>query len=247
MFGLQRRSTPSSGSSGASVGGATSAGGLANQQQLGNQEVQARLAMGNTPRHDISPSAFESTGLRAGVFEKALTAFEEAFAEGRSESSVVTVIDYELPSKEKRFWVIDLAQKRILFHTHTTHGQGSDRDHDGEMDSASNRPNSNKTNVGLMVTAETYVGRHGESLKLDGLEEGFNDNARDRSIVVHSAKYADDEYVARHGKAGRSHGCPALDPDIAGDVIETIKGGKLVFAYYPDPRWLKKSAYVGEG
>ena len=192
----------------------------------------------------IADTQFEDTGLRAGVLAKALGAFELAFMEGRSTSSVVTIIDYELPSSERRLWVIDLAQAQLLFHEFTTHGQGSDRNHDGKMDSASNRSGSHQSNVGLLVTDETYTGRHGKSLKMRGMEKGFNDNAYDRSIVVHSASYADDEYIARHGKAGRSHGCPALDPDVSGRIIDTIKNGKLLFAYYPDPDWVSRSRYL---
>jgi len=196
---------------------------------------------------DIAPGMFEHTGLRAGVFAKALDAFSMAFAEGASESMVVTVIDYELPSSEKRFWVIDLERQRLLFHEYTSHGSGSDRNHDGRMDAASNVNGSGMSNVGLLRTAETYSGKHGRSLRLDGLERGFNDNARERAVVVHAADYVDDRFIARHGKAGRSLGCPALDPDVNGRVIDTIQGGKLVFAYYPDERWLQRSRYLSGG
>lgn len=196
---------------------------------------------------DISPSQFERTGLRPGVFAKALDAFSRAFAEGKSDSMVVTVIDYELPSNEKRFWVIDLESKRLLFHTHTSHGSGSDRNHDGRADKMSNVNGSGTSNVGLLKTAETYHGKHGYSLRLDGQERGFNHNARSRAVVVHSASYVDDDYIRRNGKAGRSLGCPALDPDISGQIIDTIKGGKLMFAYYPDQRWLRESRYLNGG
>lgn len=208
------------------------------QNRLTRHQQAARFAS------RMTPTRFASSGLRDGVLTKALNAFEQAYTEGRSESAVVTVIDYEMHSSEKRLWVIDLEKQELLFHEYTTHGQGSDRNHDGRMDAASNQPNSNKTNVGLLRTAETYTGRHGKSLRMDGLEEDFNDNARERNIVIHGASYADDEYIERAGKAGRSHGCPALDPDASGEIIETIKGGKLVFAYYPDPEWLEKSTYL---
>ena len=216
------------------------------QPAVGNQEFQRRMRSNQNAAtaRNIPADMFENTGLREEVFSKALHAFEQAFTEGRAQSAVVTIIDYELHSSEKRFWVIDLESQALLHHTYTTHGQGSDRNHDGEMDSVSNRPGSNQSNVGLMQTDETYTGRHGTSLKLDGLEAGFNDNAKDRHIVIHSATYADDKYVRRHGKTGRSHGCPALDPDVAGEIIDTIKGGKLVFAYYPDPQWLERSQYL---
>jgi len=193
---------------------------------------------------NVNASSFESTGLRPRVFELALTAFSAAWRAGETERLIFTVIDYELPSSEKRFWVIDLATGELLFHQHTTHGSGSDRNHDGRADRMSNVRESGTSNVGLMRTDNTYTGKHGRSLNLDGLERGFNDNARERRIVVHSANYADDAYIRRHGKAGRSLGCPALDPDVSGDVIRTIQGGTLMFAYYPDQRWLDQSRYL---
>jgi len=212
-----------------------------------NEEMRNRLQRHTSASNlakNMDDNAFESTGLRPKVFGKALDAFEMAYTEGKSTSSIVTVIDYEMHSGEKRLWVIDLEEKKLLFHEFTTHGKGSDRDHDGKMDSASNTSETNKSNVGLLKTGETYYGKHGESMKLDGLEEGFNDNARRRGIVVHSASYADDSFIETHGKAGRSKGCPALDPDVTGEIISTIKGGKLVFGYYPDPDWLEKSKYL---
>ena len=215
----------------------------------GNQAVQEQIRQRQTAAHyaqAMSPESLTDTGLRGGVFSKAMASFKKAYQEGRSTSPVVTIIDYELPSNQKRLWVIDLAQKKLLFHEFTTHGRGSDRNHDGKMDSASNTVNSNQSNVGLLVTDQPYTGRHGKSLRMDGLEPGFNDNAKDRAIVFHSARYADDEYIARHGKAGRSHGCPALDPDVSGRIIDTIKDGKLVFAYYPDQNWLEQSTYLNE-
>ena len=192
----------------------------------------------------IDTAAFKDKGLRKKVFGKALKAFERAFMQGRSDESVVTVIDYELHSKEKRLWVIDLETKKLLFHEFVSHGKGSDPNHDGIMDSVSNTHNTKQSNVGLLRTGETYSGAHGNSLRLDGLEPGFNDNARGRGIVVHSASYVDDKAIERNGKAGRSHGCPALDPDVTGQIIETIKDGNLVFAYYPDRDWLRRSSYL---
>jgi len=211
-------------------------------EEMRNQ-LQRHTRASNLAKN-TADNAFESTGLRPKVFGKALDAFEMAYTEGRSTSSIVTVIDYELHSSEKRLWVIDLEEKKLLFHEFTTHGQGSDRNHDGIMDEASNVANSNQSNIGLLKTGETYFGKHGNSMRLDGLEEGFNDNARRRGIVVHSAHYADDAFINAHGKAGRSHGCPALDPDVSGEIISTIEGGTLVFAYYPDPNWLERSTYL---
>ena len=216
---------------------------------MGNQamqdQVRQRQAILEIVR-GVAPESFEDSGLRSGVFAMALTAFQNAFEQGRSTSTTVTIIDYELPSKQKRLWVIDLREKQVLFHEHTAHGRGSDPNHDGILDTVSNQENSHQSNVGLLVTQETYTGRHGKSLRMDGLEEGFNDNARERAIVFHGSNYVNDEFIARHGKAGRSHGCPALDPDVSGQVIETIKDGTLVFAYHPNEKWLQNSSYLKE-
>jgi len=206
------------------------------------------MAAQQNPGHFASAmphGAFENTGLRSAVFGLALDAFELAYTEASlSESPIVTIIDYELPSRMKRLWVIDLETKRLLHNDYVTHGRGSDRNHDGVMDSASNRDSSHQSNVGLLTTGETYYGAHGKSLRMDGQEPGFNDNARDRNIVFHSASYADNSFVDTHGKTGRSLGCPALDPDVSGEIIETIKGGKLVFAYWPDKDWLEQSRFL---
>jgi len=192
----------------------------------------------------VNAASFVRQGLREQVFSKALTAFKRAWRNGDTERLVFTVIDYEMSSRDKRMWVIDLATGRLLFHERVTHGNGSDRNHDGRAERMSNENGSNASNVGLLRTAETYHGRHGESLRLDGLERGFNEKARSRAIVMHPADYADDQFLARHGRLGRSQGCPALDPDVAGEVIETVKGGSLIFGYYPDPAWLRRSRYL---
>jgi hypothetical protein len=134
-----------------------------------------------------------------------------------------------------------------LFHEQVTHGRGSDVNHDGLVDgphALSNRDGSHQSNIGLLRTGEDYFSQkfQGDSLRLDGLEEGFNDNARSRSVVMHPAAYADKNEGQR---MGRSQGCPALDPDVSGEIIHTIKDGSLLFQYYPDPNWLQNSKYLG--
>jgi hypothetical protein len=101
-----------------------------------------------------------------------------------------------------------------------------------------------KSNIGLLTTAETYYGKNGYSLRLDGHEPGFNDLARERAIVIHGADYATEEFMNRMGRLGRSWGCPALDPEISREVIDTIKDGSVLFGWYPDRQWLDTSAFV---
>ncbi len=189
----------------------------------------------------LKADAFADKGLRPEVLALALKAFEEAWRRGDTSKMMLSVIDYSLPSNQRRLWVIDLETNRLLFQEYVAHGKGS-----GVLESKhfSNVSQSHKSNLGLMKTAETYKGKHGYSLKLDGLERGFNDNARSRAIVMHAASYATESFVKRVGRLGRSHGCPSLDPKVSERLIDAIKGGSLLFGYFPDRDWLKKSKYL---
>ena len=192
----------------------------------------------------VSVNHFEQQGLHADIFEAALYAYEKAILADVTESPVYTVVDLRMHSKQKRLWTVNVQTGELLFHEVTTHGRGSDSDHNGYLDSVSNTPNSKKSSVGLYKTAEVYNGKHGRSLRLDGLEEGFNDNARDRAIVIHGADYAGDAFVQKYGKAGRSLGCPAVSNDVSDDLITTIKEGSLLFIYANDEKWLNESTYL---
>ena len=160
---------------------------------------------------------------------------------GPDDARLLTVIDYSRASTLPRLWVLDLARERLLFEELVAHGRGSG---DNFSTRFSNREGSHQTSIGLFRTADTYVGANGYSLRLDGLESGVNDRARERAIVMHGAPYVSAESVRVLGRLGRSHGCPALRPAIARTVIDTIKDGSLVFAYYPDKRWLKGSRFL---
>jgi len=154
---------------------------------------------------------------------------------------LLTVIDYSRPSTDPRLWVLDLARERVLFEERVAHGQGSG---DNYATRFSNLDGSHQTSLGLFRTADTYVGTNGYSLRLDGLEPGVNDRARDRAIVMHGAPYVSEGNIRALGRLGRSHGCPALRQAIARKVIDTIKDGSLVFAYYPDRQWLNGSRFL---
>src|SRR5436190_396326 len=124
----------------------------------------------------------------------------------------------------------------LLFHELVSHGRGSGKT---MATSFSNADESNMTSLGLFRTAEPYVGHNGYSLRLDGLEKGINDHARDRAIVIHGAPYVNAATAKANGYLGRSLGCPAVRPEIARSLIDAVKGGGLLFAYYPDANWLK--------
>lgn len=164
--------------------------------------------------------------------------------QGASSASRLAVIDYSRPSTQTRLWVFDLKRKALLFAEHVAHGRGS-----GEnlAQAFSNREGSHQSSLGLFRTAETYQGGNGYSMRMDGLEPGVNDAARDRLIVMHGAPYVDPLAALKQGRLGRSFGCPAVRPQVARELIDTLKQGQLLFAYYPDPEWLKGSSLLGCG
>ena len=181
-------------------------------------------------------------GIDPKLFAMALNAAASAVATGdAAEPRTLTVIDFSKPSTLKRMWVFDLRSKELLFEELVSHGRGSGRTMATEF---SNVPESNQSSIGLYRTGETYIGKHGYSLRLDGLEPGFNDRARARAIVMHGAEYVNESTARAQGYLGRSLGCPALRPGITREVIDAVKEGGLLFAYYPDPQWLSTSKFV---
>lgn len=189
-------------------------------------------------------TAWEMTSIGAvdrDVFSMALSSAEKAVGQGKATASTLTVIDFSVPSTERRMFVYDLRTRALLFSEHVSHGRNSG---ENVPTMFSNEPESFKSSIGLYRTGEGYFGKHGYSLRLDGLEKGFNDRARERAIVIHGADYVNAEAARRQGRLGRSLGCPALRPEIAAKVIDTVKGGGLIFAYYPDRAWLASSTYL---
>lgn len=191
-----------------------------------NQQLLAKL-------QQLAPTA------DPGVLALAVEARACAVASGEaSPEARLTVIDYSRPSTDRRLWVFDVAQSRLLFNEHVSHGQGSGGNYATRF---SNVEGSFATSLGLYRTAETYIGSNGYSMRMDGLDPGFNDNARMRAIVMHGAWYANPDLIRTQGRLGRSQGCPALRDGIAREVIDTIKGRQLVFAYADDAAWLERS------
>jgi L,D-transpeptidase-like protein len=176
------------------------------------------------------------------VFDLALSATRCATNAGDVERpATLTVIDYSKPSTEPRLWVVDLATRTMLFEELVAHGQGSG----GNVASKfSNVPDSHQSSLGLFVTEDAYVGKNGYSLRLSGLEPGINDRALERAIVIHGAPYVNGDISKSLGRLGRSHGCPAVREGVARSLIERVKGGSVVFAYYPDRDWLTTSKYL---
>jgi L,D-transpeptidase catalytic domain len=180
----------------------------------------------------------------AHVFELALTATRCAVRSGAIEDpSTLTVIDYSRPSTDKRLWVFDLQSGELLYEELVAHGQGSG---DNVANAFSNQPDTHASSLGLFLTEDTYVGRNGYSLRLKGLDEGFNHRARERAIVMHGAPYVSEDFVKKNGRLGRSWGCPALREGVAREVIDRVRGSGILFAYYPNQDWLGSSRYLGD-
>ncbi|HMM67657.1 MAG TPA: murein L,D-transpeptidase catalytic domain family protein [Dokdonella sp.] len=156
-------------------------------------------------------------------------------------SARLAVVDYSRPSTERRLWLFDLQTQRLLHAEYVAHGRGSGENF---AHAFSNVEGSHQSSLGLFRTEGTYIGGNGYSLLLDGLEPGTNDRARERRIVMHGANYVDPLQALRQGRLGRSFGCPALRPQVARAVIDDLKDGQLLFAYYPDPAWLAHSPYL---
>ena len=179
--------------------------------------------------------------LNKKVLKLALTAYQKARIHGDVKKQVLTVIDYSLPSWKQRMWIFDLNRDKLLFNTYVAHGKNSGSDIPHHF---SNRVSSRETSLGTYVTKDTYIGSKGYYLNFKGLEKGFNDNAYDRRVVIHGAWYVEPDFIKNQGRAGRSWGCPSIAKTLARPVINTIKGGSVVFAYYPDKNYLSHSGFV---
>jgi hypothetical protein len=175
------------------------------------------------------------------VLKLALAAYKTAMTNKSVKKSVLTIIDYSLPSSKQRMWVFDLHKNRLLYNIYVAHGMNSGMNTPHHF---SNKLNSKETSLGTYVTQDTYIGTKGLSLNLQGMERGFNDNAYNRRVVIHGAWYVEPDFIKKSGRAGRSWGCPSIAKTLAKPVINTIKNGSVVFAYYPDKYYLSHSGYV---
>ena len=179
--------------------------------------------------------------LNPDVLKRALSAMQCAVGNGIERSERLAVIDYSMPSTARRLWIFDLRKQKLVLRDLVAHGQKSGENFATQF---SNREGSYQSSLGLFRTQESYEGAHGYSLRMDGLEPGFNDRARDRAIVIHAADYVSPLWSKREGRIGRSQGCPAVRPQVARQVVDKLKDGQFMFSWYPDQRWLKSSAYL---
>lgn len=167
---------------------------------------------------------------KLGSFAEALRGFYKLKQKGIISKNILTLIDFSMSSNSKRLWVIDLDTNTILYNSLVAHGRNTG---DEYASSFSNSAESFKSSLGFYATGEIYNGKHGMSLKLDGLEKGINSNARERAVVIHGAEYVSDSFIRNNKRLGRSLGCPAIPLDLTKDIINTIKDKSCLFIYYP--------------
>lgn len=163
-------------------------------------------------------------------FNLALDGFYLLKEKGLVQKNILTLVDFSLSSNSKRLWVIDLDRKRILFQTLVAHGRNTGEEFANQF---SNQAESFKSSIGFYATGEIYDGKHGLSLKLDGLEKGLNDKARERAVVIHGADYVSESFIKQNKRLGRSQGCPAIPVEMNAKIINVIKDKSCLFIYHP--------------
>ena len=199
---------------------------------IGNASLKKSLSMSERLTNETE-IIYEQMKLE-GIID--FNAFESAYLSykklNNNKNNLLTIIDFNLPSTEKRMYVLDLSKKEVLYVTHVAHGRNSG----GNIaTSFSNKNGSYQSSLGFYRTAETYNGGNGYSLRLDGLEKGINDLARPRAVVIHGADYCNEDFIKSTGRLGRSYGCPALPQELNKPIINTIKDGSLIFIYADKP------------
>ena len=201
---------------------------------IGNASIKKKLSMSERLTNETE-LFYEQMSLE-GLID--IKAFEFAYLGykklNNNKNNLLTIIDFNLPSTEKRMYVLDLSKKEVLYVTHVAHGRNSGGNY---ATSFSNKSGSYQSSLGFYRTAETYNGGNGYSLRLDGLEEGINDLARPRAVVIHGADYCNEEFIKSTGRLGRSFGCPALPQELNKPIINTIKDGSLIFIYADKPEY----------
>jgi hypothetical protein len=186
-----------------------------------------------------------SKKLSQEVFNKAMHGYLSLQEAGKlnEKKQFLSVADFSMSSTENRLWIIDMKAKKVVYNTYVAHGQGSGMDLPTTF---SNVDGTHASSLGFYVTSDTYMGAHGNSLRLNGMDKGFNDAALSRGIVMHAADYVSRGNIAGQGRLGRSWGCPAVAPELAQPIINAIKGGTCLFIYHPTTKYMKSSYWVNK-
>jgi len=192
-----------------------------------------------------TPADLTGMGIDSGLAEDALYAMGVAFENEDPDALIYAITDFSLRSSERRMWVVDLFDNALLWNIHVTHGENSSSSDAAYADVFSNINDSHQSSLGMMRGSEIFDSSFGnDGLKIDGVEDGYNDLVRPRAIVMHGAEYARPEFIADYGRAGESWGCPAVDDRIVDDVVGALSGGGMLFFWYPDGDWSLYSDYL---
>ena len=203
----------------------------------------AHAALGAPTRVTQLAAAIHTQAPNIGdkAIQTAITAYFNAKRQHLTDKPLVTIVDYSLPSNKRRLAVADVETGKVLFYTYVAHGKGSGLVYATHF---SNTPGTDASSLGVYLTGHTYYGEHGYSLRLQGLDRGFNSAAYRRDIVIHSAWYVSKTFAEQHGRMGLSWGCFALAPDVESAVVKLIQGDTVLVAYFPDPAWLDSSTFL---
>ncbi|WP_299761866.1 murein L,D-transpeptidase catalytic domain family protein [uncultured Pontibacter sp.] len=193
-------------------------------------------AFDNHVQELYNAAGLKQKGLSYAVFEKALVGFQnfKRLKMVAPEKSILSVVDFTKSSAQKRLWIIDLKSKKVLFNTLVAHGRNTGQDKATQF---SNESGSFMSSLGFYLTDATYFGKHGLSLRLQGMDANYNSNAMERAIVVHGADYVSENFVKQYGRLGRSLGCPSVPREISKDVIETIKDKSVLYIHGNDKQY----------
>jgi hypothetical protein len=200
------------------------------QSTVVSETVSAETLFNNHINEVYKLAGLKEASLDFDVYKKAIIGYYNLKSNFKvsSDKQILSIVDFSKPSSKKRLWIVDLGSKKLLYHTLVAHGRGSG----GLMaTNFSNTAESHQSSLGFYVTDDTYFGKHGLSLRLNGLDKGSNTNALSRAIVVHGADYVSERFVNQNGYLGRSHGCPALPVELTSEIIKTIKGKTALFIY----------------
>lgn len=205
-------------------------------------EVSAAAVTGSAVSKLYDSLSLKRSGLSKEAFDYAVKGYEYLKAKGKiGNSNVLTIADFSKSSAHKRLFILDVKNYKVLFNTYVSHGQGSGA---AMATQFSNTPESHQSSLGFYTTTDTYIGKHGLSLHLQGMENGINDKALERAIVMHGAAYVSEGFVQARGYLGRSHGCPAVPEHLTKPIIEKIKNGSCLFIYSENNKYLNSSRII---
>ncbi|RYD75940.1 MAG: murein L,D-transpeptidase catalytic domain family protein [Sphingobacteriales bacterium] len=212
-------------------------------RQMADCETQKQEFFEKHLKEIYTQTGLDTAGLNYDVYRKGMIGFYNLENDTQVNKPVLSIVDFNKPSTDKRLYIFDVKERKLLFHSLVAHGRNTG---ENTAEDFSNLANSNKSSIGFYVTQNTYQGKHGLSLVINGMEKGWNDSAKARSIVVHGAEYVSDDYVENVGRCGRSQGCPAIPQAICSGVVCTISDRSVLFIYYPDQKYLSESIYLKE-